>query len=259
MANKVIHCQFCGKLLKDEAGYAEHIERKHPEQILPGMVPRQFVYYLRTGKEKGSCVVCGADTTWNEATNKYNRLCGKQECKDALREKFKENMMGKYGKISLLDDPEQQKKMLAARSKVYQWSDRIKEHRFKYLSSYECEFLIFLDCIVCLPPEDLMSPSPWVFYYMYEGKKHFYIPDFYIPSLNLMIEIKDGGDNPNKHPKIQAIDKEKERLKDEVMKSSGVPFNYLKIPNKQHMLFFKYLEIAKKQELEGVKKKIAII
>ena len=102
MANKVIHCQFCGKLLKDEAAYAEHIDRKHHEQILPGMIPRQFVYYLRTGKEKGSCVVCKSDTSWNEVTNKYNRLCGKQECKDALREKFKENMMGKYGKTSLL-------------------------------------------------------------------------------------------------------------------------------------------------------------
>ena len=43
------------------------------------------------------------------------------------------------------------------------------------------------------------------------------------------------------HPKIQSVDKVKERLKDEVMKSNGA-FNYLKIVNKENQRFFEFLE-----------------
>ena len=106
------------------------------------------------------------------------------------------------------------------------------------------------------PFEDIMSPSPHTFFYEYEGKKHFYIPDVFIPSLNLEIEIKDGGDNPNTHPKIMAVDKVKEQLKDAVMADKAVPFNYIKIVNKEYKKFFKYLEIAKEYDGKGIKKKI---
>ena len=61
-----------------------------------------------------------------------------------------------------------------------------------------------------------------------------------IESLNAEIEIKDGGDNPNKHPKIQLVDKEKERLKDEVMKTQS-SFNYLKLTNNNFNLLLKFI------------------
>ena len=93
-------------------------------------------------------------------------------------------------------------------------------------------------------PEDLIAPSPHTYYYEYEGEKHFYIPDFFIPSLNLEIEIKEG---TNMHPKNLAVDKVKERLKDEVMKSNISSFNYLKIVEKDNIKFFKYLELAKEK------------
>lgn len=256
MATKIIKCKFCTKAMKDEELYAEHIVRRHSEQIIPEMVPRQFVYFLRTGKTAGSCVMCKKDTKWNDKTNKYHRFCDNPKCKEDYREIFKRNMISKYGKTSLLDDPEQQKKMLAARkiSGTYYWSDRI--HVFGYTGSYEQSFLEFLDDILEFPPEDIMSPSPHIFWYMYEGKKHFYIPDFYIPSLDLEIEIKDGGTNPNMHHKIQAVDKVKESLKDEVMMSKRVPFNYLKIIDKDNNSFIHYLEVAKKYEIQGIQKKI---
>ena len=257
---KVIHCKFCNLILKDEERYAEHISKSHREMMIPGMEPRQFVYYLRTGKTHGNCVVCKAETKWNPKTNKYCRFCESPKCKEEYRKTFEDRMIGKYGKTTLLDDPEQQKKMLAARkiSGVYQWSDRLKEHRFQYTGSYEKDFLVFLDHVLAFSPEDLMAPSPHVYLYKYEGKDHFYIPDFFIPSLNLEIEIKDGGDNPNNHPKIQEVDKEKERLKDEVLASNGVPFNYLKIVNKSYMKFLVYLEEAKKRDAEGNTRKIVM-
>ena len=104
-----------------------------------------------------------------------------------------------------------------------------------------------------------MAPSPHTYYYMYENKKHFYIPDFYIPSLNLEIEIKDGGDNPNTHGKIQAVDKVKERLKDEVMSSNRNTFNYLKIVNKENEKFLKYLEVAKYNFINDIKSNIVML
>lgn len=255
--SKILRCKFCGKTMKDEEVYANHVEKVHPQEILPGMIPRQFVYYLRTGKTCGNCVMCKKETKWNTATNKYHRFCENPKCKEEYKETFRNRMIDKYGKTSLLDDPEQQKKMLAARkiSGEYVWGDRI--HKFPYTGSYEKDFLQFLE-IFDFPPDDLMAPSPHTYFYEYEGKKHFYIPDFFIPSLDLEIEIKDGGDNPNMHHKIQDVDKEKEKLKDAVLASSSIPFNYLKIINKDNKALLHYLEIAKERELEGVKKKIVM-
>ena len=90
-----------------------------------------------------------------------------------------------------------------------------------------------------------------------KGKRHFYIPDFFIPSLQLEIEIKDGGDNPNMHHKIQDVDKVKEKLKDDVMKSNQ--FNYLKITNKDNKKFLDYLILAKEQNEDKNEKPIFMV
>lgn len=261
MATKTIHCKFCQDIFKDEEQYANHIDRKHHEQIIPGMVPRQFVYYLRTGKTAGQCIMCKNPTKWNSSTNKYYRFCENPKCKEAYRKEFENRMIGKYGKVSLLDDPEQQKKMLAARkiSGTYQWSDRNPKHRFTYTGSYEHDFLAFLDLVMDFSPEDIMTPSPHIYHYMYDGKDHFYIPDMFIPSLNAEIEIKDGGSNPNTHPKIQEVDKVKEKLKDDVMKSNGVPFNYVKIVDKNNMQFLKFLGMLKDQDESKKTAKVVLI
>ena len=83
---------------------------------------------------------------------------------------------------------------------------------------------------------DIIAPSPHTYYYKYEGKEHFYIPDFFIPDLGLEIEIKDGGDNPNMHHKIQEVDKVKERYKDVAMKAQK-EFHFIKVVNKKYAKF----------------------
>jgi hypothetical protein len=147
--------------------------------------------------------------------------------------------------------------MLANRkiSGEYTWRDHV--HKTTYTGSYEQSFLEFLDQIMNFDPDDVMAPSPHTYWYMYEGEKHFYMPDFFIPSLDLEIEIKDGGENVNMHPKIQAIDKVKEKLKDDVMLHNQ--FNYIKIVNKDNTAFFKFLEEAKEQQFDKVQKPIYII
>lgn len=256
MSSKIIKCKYCGKNLKDYDAYAAHLEKYHSELIPPDMTAWQFIYYLRTGKTHGKCVVCGNPTGWNDKTHKYHRFCKNPKCKEKYREVFKKRMIGKYGKTTLLNDPNQQKKMLAHRkiSGEYLWSDHV--HKTEYTGTYEKSFLNFLDSVMNFDPEDVMAPSPHTYYYIYEGEKHFYIPDFFIPSLNLEIEIKEG---TNMHPKIIAVDKVKERLKDEVMKSNANNFNYLKIVEKNNFIFIRYLEEAKKRFINNDKRPIVMI
>ena len=255
MGTKRITCKFCGEYMKSYDSYVSHIESSHSESIPQDMTAWRFVYYLKTGKTHGSCIICKNDTEWNEKTHKYHRFCNNPKCKEKYVETFQNRMIGKYGKVNLLNDPEQQKKMLANRkiSGVYIWRDHV--HETPYTGTYELSFLKFLDEALEFNPEDVIGPSPHTYYYIYEGKKHFYIPDFFIPSLNLEIEIKEGTNN---HPKIQAVDKVKERLKDEVMKSNSNSFNYIKIIEKNNFRFIEFLDEAKKRFLNGDKRPIVM-
>lgn len=259
MSQKTFKCKYCNAIFKESDKYAAHMEKKHNDMIPPDMTPAQYIYFLKTGKKNGNCVICKNPTKWNEKTNKYRRFCENPEYKKQYADEFKNRMKNKYGKTTLLNDPEHQRAMLANRhiSGVYTWSDY--KHKFRYTGSYEKAFLEFLDRLVDFDPEDIISPSPHNYTYTYDGRDHYYFPDVYIPSLNLEIEIKDGGDNPNMHHKIQEVDKVKEHLKDEVLSSKSVPVNYLKITNKNHMKFFEYLEEAKKRFQENNYKKIVMI
>lgn len=255
-----IYCKFCDYFCKDPDDMISHIERKHFDLIPPEMTTWQFFYYMKTGKEKGSCVICHSPTEWNEKTHKYNRFCGNPKCKEAYKKTFDNRMIGKYGKTTLFTDPEFQRKALENRkiSGKYLWRDHVITTT--YTGTYEKSFLEFLDNIMDFDPKDIISPSPHTYYYDYEGSKHFYIPDFFIPSLELEIEIKDDPEiNPNMHPKIQAVDKVKEKLKDEVMSSNSSVFNYLKITGMQNEKFFTYLDQAKYNFVNDIKNHIVML
>lgn len=255
----VLKCKFCDRRFSDVDHYVAHLEKSHLDEIPKDMTSYQFYYYLKTGKTHGDCIICRKPTPWNPKTNKYARFCRNPKCKEAYVKTFQNRMIGKYGKVTLLNDPEHQRVMLANRkiSGVYEWSDHV--HKFHYTGSYEKSFLEFLDLIVDFDPEDIMAPSPHTYTYQYEGKEHFYIPDVFIPSLSLEIEIKDGGDNPNMHHKIQEVDKVKEHLKDQVMMSNGSQFNYLKIVNKDNRRFFQYLVKVKENFANGIMKPVFMI
>lgn len=255
MAKRKIACPFCDKYFLDLDSFVNHLGKKHRCEIPDNITDWQYAYYLHTGKTHGNCVMCKKETEWNEATHKYHRLCKDPKCKEKYIEIFRTRMITKYGKTTLLNDPEQQKKMLASRSISGKYKWRTGEE-IEYTGSYEKAFLEFLDKDMLYEASDIISPSPHTFYYEYGGEKHFYIPDFYIVSLNLEVEIKDGGDNPNMHPKIQAVDKQKERAKDLVMQSNKKLFNYIKITNKDHAKFLRYLSVAKERFLANDKSPI---
>lgn len=260
LATRKLHCKLCDRVFVNKDYLISHITKAHKDQIPEGWSPTRYECYLRTGKTEGRCVYCGKPTGFNEKTGKYFRICKDPKCREKASSLADRNMIGKYGKTTLLNDPEQQRKMVYARkiSGVYTFddddSDGVKTPKGKntfevrYGSSYELDFLEMLDNFLMFSGQDILGPSPHTYYYEYEGKRHFYIPDFYIPSLNLEIEIKDGGSNPNMHPKIQAVDKEKEKLKDSVMDSLKDQVHYIKIVNKQYGPFFKLLADLKEED-----------
>lgn len=234
------HCKFNVMENKNKKGIksakhiiGEHYDTKHKDLIPPDMDGYRWFYFLLTKKEKGSCVECHNETDFNRITMKYSRYCNNPACKEKYKEIRNKRMMGKYGKLYLLDDPEMQKKMQAGRkiAGIYTWSDG--KTQFPYLSSYELDFLKFLDIELHWPVSDIMAPSPHIYTYEYNGKSHFYMPDFFIPSINLEIEIKDDGSALN----ISKESREKDVIKDNLMKTLTNVVDYIKIVNKDYSKF----------------------
>ena len=240
-------CPICNKEYKDIMALASHIELKHETEIPDGWSGLKFIFYKKHDRINGKCMVCGKDTEFNETTGKPNRLCNNPNCKIQLRKNYENNMIKKYNKVTLLNDPEFQNKMLQNRSiaKDYHWSDGTGIKRV--IGSYEYDGMQFLDIFMNFKCDDIIVPAPMIFDYIYEEKPHFYIPDAYISSLNLILEFKDGGENPNTHHKIQAVDKVKEKLKEDAVKKNGT-FNYIKIEDKKYGNFIKALIELKNSE-----------
>ena len=235
MGKTIFICKLCREKYSSLDGLYSHLECEHGDAIPEDMCVEQFYYFLKTGKEHGKCVECGKPTLWNDKTKKYKRFCEDPECMEKYKETVRNRMIGKYGKVNLLNDPEQQRKMLMNRkiSGLYDFNGV----KIPYVGSYELDFLKTMDLFLDWDPTDIIMPSPHNYYYMYNGEKKFYIPDVFIPSLGLEIEIKDGGNNPNMHHKIQDVDKEKERLKDEVMSTQKIHHYITVIHHTDHIRF----------------------
>lgn len=246
---KVSKCIYCSKKYVDKKALYNHIEKMHGDYVPSNISISQHYFNVKNKKTCGRCVICGNVSKWNESVERYERFCS-EECKNRYRDDFKKKMMQKYGKEHLLNDVDQQKKMLANRSisGKYLWSDN--KSTTLYTGSYEHDFLKFLDYFVNLSPNDVVAPAPQVFDYIDEdGTKRFYIPDFYIASINTLVEIKDGGSNPNKHYNRQEIDARKERLKDEVMRNQK-DYNYVKVVDKDYSIFMNFLIDLKNENIE---------
>ena len=177
---KIYKCQFCGykiivnnytrkKGVNARKKMGEHIDTMHKDLIPPDMDGYRWFYYQLTKQDHGSCVICKHETEFNRATMKYCRFCNNPQCKQKYKEERDQRMIAKYGKIYLLDDPEQQKKMLQGRkiSGTYLWSDN--RTKIDYVGSYEKDFLRHLDDDLKFHVADLIMPSPHTYTYEYKG------------------------------------------------------------------------------------------
>ena len=228
-------CPYCDKsgLTKEDLG--GHIDEEHRDLIPEGWSANRLAFKIIYKKDHGTCVVCKKETQWNEKRCKYQRLCGDPKCKHYLREAALKNHIKVYKCKTLLGDPHHQEEMLRHRkiSGEYTFTDGGK---IGYVGSYEKKFLEFMDKTLECKSDEIIEPGP-TFEYDMDGKKHFWITDFLYVPYNLVIEVKDGGDNPNK--KRMPLYRKKEACKDKLMTENGT-YNYLKLTNNN---FAQLLEI----------------
>lgn len=223
LANKKFKCPYCQKNYVDKEYLYDHMINEHEDE-LGGLSAAHAYFNFRYKKTKGRCIMCKRETKFNEETERYERLCS-DKCSDDYRQQFKDRMNRKYGKDHLLNDEEQQKKMLANRriSGEYRWSDGEKK---TFTGSYEKHALEFFDKKMGLKSKDVLSPSPITLDYKYDGEDRFYIPDFFIVPYNLLVEVK----GTNNH--YQKRDINQEKAKDKIAIESK--YNYVKIVNKNY-------------------------
>jgi hypothetical protein len=207
------------------------VYRMHRDQLdLLGVTARQAIFNHRNrqavGTTSGRSVLSGRPTSWNEPAGRYERFADDSE-RAKYRESFLERMRRVHGRDHLLDDPDQQRRMLAARSisGSYEFRDGSRK---TYTGSEELALLRFLDDALGWPGVDVHMPAPQNFSYVGEdGKNHTYIPDAYLESLNLIVEVKG-----ERHNGFRAREHAVETAKDEVLGTSG--YNYVKVEQQSY-------------------------
>lgn len=229
-------CIFCNAVFNDKHKFCNHIAMRHNDQVPEEYEPLEWAYSLLVHKEPGrKCTQCKQNPVhFNQDTLKYERLCDNPKCKEAYVQMMKSRMRNVYGKEHLLNDADMQRKMLAnhANAKDYVWDD---QHKFRIIGSYEEDFLKHLQQLDW-SPNDIVAPSPNTYTYKWQdGTEHIYIPDFYIPSLALEVEIKE---SDNTHPRMEHA-REIEHLKDKrmVYESGQSGIHYIKIVDKNYNEF----------------------
>lgn len=207
----------------------KHVNKYHQDLLPEGYTPERIVFDTINKKNHGTCRICGEDTKWVTKTNRYNILCENPKCKEAMRKEYEKNMLRVRGTTNILNDPEQQKRMLANRriSGNYKFMDG---GVLTYTGSYEKKCLEFIDKALEVESKYVLSPGP-VLEYEYEGEKHLYITDLYLIPWNLIIEIKDGGDNPNNKRTAGMISSREKTIAKEKLITDKGEYNYLRLTN----------------------------
>lgn len=217
-------CPYC-ELRATRGNLIDHVENAHQELIPEGYTAARSVFDSINGKDHGICMICKKPVyKWNDKINRYYNLCDNPSCKAKVREIALNRHLKVYNKPTLLNDPEQQMKMLANRriSGIYTFTDGKK---MTYTGKYERNALEFMDKVLNIPSTDIQTPGPTL-EYEFEGKTHKWITDiFYMPA-NLIIEIKDGGSNPNTRSMQSYRDKQ---VAKEVMITNLGKFNYVRL------------------------------
>lgn len=246
---KKYKCPYCEEryIRKD---LITHIEKKHDAFIPEDYSAERVVYDLVNKKDgHGTCKYCGKDTKWNAKINRYDIICDDSKCTQAARDEYKRNMLKVHGTYNILNDDIQQKKMLSNRriSGVYHFSTG---GQVSFTGTFEKKCLEFMDKVMGIEAKYIMSPGPSM-EYMYRGEKHIYIPDFYLIPWNLIIEVKDGGDNPNtKDSPGMRSSRERTIEKEKVVTNQGI-YNYVRVTDNQFQQLLGIIMELKLKVLNG--------
>ena len=217
--NNFFVCCECGALYKGMNNFSRHIGTCHGKKA----------YFDKWIKEKDDdkCHICGNTTTFSEKLNiGYHPVCSKKCALKSARIGFEKSMIKKYGTIIPMRVEKSRKKYVrtminrygvavpAKNKKISEkilktmnikygnnapiqnekifdksFKTRIKIFRYKnlqltYQGSYELDFIQnFINKID-------ISNGPRIKYISKDGVNRVYYSDFYIKSLNLIVEIK---------------------------------------------------------------------
>lgn len=243
------HCPFCDEKYP-RMELIEHVEKEHSALIPENYTATRVVYEAINKTDHGTCMICKKNVyTWNEKISRYNNLCDNPKCREEVRRIALERHMRVYNKPTLLDDPMQQEKMLSNRhiSGKYKYSDGTM---FTYTGRYEKATIEFMDKVLNIDSKDIQMPGP-VLDYDFNGETHSWITDIYYIPANLIIEVKDGGNNPNKREMPVYRGKQ---LAKEVMITNLGRFNYLRLTNNN---FAQLLEALAEIKYENLDQKTA--
>lgn len=234
--NKYFACPFCKERFTRE-DLVVHIDRKHNEELPEGFTPLRAAFHAVNRKDfkyNRPCRICKKPTPWNEDKGRYDFLCSNPTCKSAWITNMKNTMGEKYGAYRPTTTAEGLEKMLAGRkiSGVYKFTTG---GEVPYTGSYEKKCLEFMDKAMGIKFEDVEVPGPAI-KYPYKGQDHIYIPDVYYKPYNLLIEVKDGGSNPNKHPGYSEVRAKKIAKENYVIKHTD--YNYLRLTDNDFSQLF---------------------
>lgn len=238
-------CPFCEKRLPRNE-LVTHVANNHEELIPENYTAARVVYDSINKTDHGTCMVCKKPVyEWDERICRYKNLCGSKACREQVRKTALERHIRVYNKPTLLNDGEHQEKMLAGRkiSGKYKYSDGTV---FTYTGKYEKNTLEFIDTVLNIPSSDIQMPGP-ILEYEFNGETHKWITDIYYIPANLIIEVKDGGDNPNKRnmPEYRA----KQAAKETMITSIG-KFNYIRLTNNDFAQLLSALAVIKYDNLD---------
>lgn len=245
---KYFQCPYCDKKLK-RVDLINHIDKKHSDMVPEGFTPTRIVFNLINYNNldyNGKCTICGGPSDWDEKKAKYNRICNNPKCKKEFNSNSVKNLYRTKGVYHMTDTVEGLEYLLANRkvSGKYKFKDGIER---VYTCSYERKTLEFFDSVIEARSEDVITPGP-AMEYMYDGNKHIYISDIYYAPYNLIIEVKDGGNNPNTRnmPEYRAkqIAKEKHII-------DNTDYNYLRLVDND---FSQLLEVLADLKMQLVDK-----
>lgn len=226
---KKYKCPYCEKRCeRDKLQY--HIGKDHQDMIPQDYTAARVAFNYLNKKTEGHCIICGGVTDWNEDKKRYERLCNNPACKKKYVKMTEDRLKKARGvtKKEMMNDPKHQDEMLRNRSisGTYKFEDG---GRINYVGSYEKNFLEFMDKFLHVQSTDIQSPGTTV-EYIFEGKKHFWITDFYYIPYNLVFDIKDGGKNPNKRDMAEY--RAKQYYKEKAIKDQG-EYNYIRLTDNQ--------------------------
>lgn len=269
--NRYFQCPYCNKKYT-KTDLISHIEKLHLEELPDEFTSLRMVFHIVNKKDikySRPCRICKMSTNWDESKGRYNFLCGKKSCHDAWVEQMKKDMGDKLGSNRPTSTSEGLQKMLARRkiSGTYKFQDGTVK---VYTGSYEKKALEFMDKILNIKSEDLLCPGPILQYSLLSPNAplninsndsiknyyeiHTYISDMYYIPYNLLIEVKDGGNRPNKNEKM--ADTRKRQIAKEKHIIENTNYNYLRLTDNDFSQLLSVFADIKLHLIEDSKERI---